>query len=68
MVSDQGYLLGVVVEVEATSCKVMNVLHPNFNAAGVISRTRDNGILNGNTDLRRGRPVHPDQSGARTET
>ncbi len=49
VVSDQGYLLGVVVEAEPTSCKVMTVLHPNFNAAGVVSRTRDNGILNGNT-------------------
>ena len=49
VVSDQGYLLGMVVEAEPTSCKVMNVLHPNFNAAGVVSRTRENGILNGNT-------------------
>ena len=49
VVSDEGYLLGVVVEVEATSCKVMTILHPNFNAAGVVSRTRENGILNGNT-------------------
>lgn len=49
VVSDQGYLLGMVVEVEPTSCKVMTILHPNFNAAGVVSRTRENGILNGNT-------------------
>ena len=49
VVSDQGYLLGMVVEAEPTSCKVMTILHPNFNAAGVVSRTRDNGILNGNT-------------------
>lgn len=49
VVSDQGYLLGMVVEAEPTSCKVMTVLHPNFNAAGVVSRTRENGILNGNT-------------------
>ena len=35
VVSDQGYLLGMVVEAEPTSCKVMTVLHPNFNAAGV---------------------------------
>ena len=50
VVSDQGYLLGMVVEVEATSCKVMTILHPNFNAAGVVSRTRDNGIITGNAD------------------
>ena len=40
VVSDQGYLLGMVVEAEPTSCKVMAILHPNFNAAGVVSRTR----------------------------
>ena len=48
VISDKGYLLGVVVEADATSCKVMTILHPNFNAAGVVSRTRENGILNGN--------------------
>ena len=52
VVSDQGYLLGMVVEVEPTSCKVMTILHPNFNAAGVVSRTRDNGIVTG-------RPEYP---------
>ena len=49
VISDRGYLLGMVVEAEPTSCKVMTILHPNFNAAGVVSRTRENGILNGNT-------------------
>lgn len=50
IISDRGYLLGVVVEVDATSCKVMNILHPSFNAAGVISRTRENGIITGSAD------------------
>ena len=50
IVSDRGYLLGVVVEVDATSCKVMTILHPSFNAAGVISRTRENGIITGSAD------------------
>ena len=50
VVSDQGYLLGMVVEVEPTSCKVMTILHPNFNAAGVVSRTRDNGIVTGSSE------------------
>ena len=50
IISDRGYLLGVVVEVEATSCKVMTILHPSFNAAGVISRTRENGIITGSAD------------------
>ena len=48
--SDEGYLLGVVTEVDLTSCKVMTILHPRFNAAGVVSRTRDNGIITGSAD------------------
>lgn len=50
IISDRGYLLGVVVEVDATSCKVMTILHPSFNAAGVISRMRENGIITGSAD------------------
>ena len=50
IISDRGYLLGVVVEVDATSCKVMTILHPSFNAAGVISRTRENCIITGSAD------------------
>ena len=50
IISERGYLLGVVVEVDATSCKVMTILHPSFNAAGVISRTRENGIITGSAD------------------
>ena len=50
VISDKGYLLGVVVEADATSCKVMTILHPSFNAAGVISRTRENGIVTGSAD------------------
>ena len=50
IISDRGYLPGVVVEVDATSCKVMTILHPSFNAAGVISRTRENGIITGSAD------------------
>ena len=50
VISDRGYLLGMVVEADPTSCKVMTILHPSFNAAGVVSRTRENGIINGSTD------------------
>ena len=50
VISDKGYLVGVVVEADATSCKVMTILHPSFNAAGVVSRTRENGILSGSAD------------------
>ena len=48
--SDEGYLLGVVTEVDLTSCKVMTILHPSFNAAGVVSHTRDNGIITVSAD------------------
>ena len=48
--SDEGYLLGVVREADLTSCKIMTILHPSFNAAGVVSRTRDNGIITGSAD------------------
>ena len=47
VVSDEGYLLGVVIEADLTSCKVLTILHPSFNASVVVSRTRDNGILTG---------------------
>ena len=50
VISDEGYLLGVVREADLTSCKVMTILHPSFNAAGVISRTRENGIITGSAD------------------
>ena len=40
----------MVVEAGPTSCKVMTILHPSFNAAGVVSRTRDNGIITGSSD------------------
>ena len=50
VISDKGYLIGMVVEADTTSCKVMTILHPNFNAAGVVSRTRDNGIVTGSSE------------------
>ena len=53
VISDRGYLLGMVVEADPTSCKVMTILHPSFNAAGVVSRTRENGILCTLTNLER---------------
>jgi rod shape-determining protein MreC len=49
VISDDGYLVGTVVEANLTSCRVLTILHPSFNAAGVISRTRDNGILTGDS-------------------
>ena len=35
VISDKGYLIGMVVEADTTSCKVMTILHPSFSAAGV---------------------------------
>ena len=40
----------MVREADLTSCKIMTILHPSFNAAGVVSRTRDNGIITGSAD------------------
>ena len=48
--SAEVYMLGVVTDVDLPSCKVMTILHPSFNAAGVVSRTRDNGIITGSAD------------------
>ena len=39
VISDEGYLLGVVREADLTSCKVMTILHPSFNAAGLARST-----------------------------
>ncbi len=47
VVSDQGYLVGIVLEAGINSSKVITILSPSLNAAGVVSRTRDNGILTG---------------------
>ena len=47
VIDDEGQLLGTVIEADLTSCRVLTILHPSFNAAGVVSRTRDNGILTG---------------------
>lgn len=47
VISDDGYLVGTVIEASLTSCKILTILHPSFSAAAAISRTRDNGILSG---------------------
>ena len=47
VIDDEGQLLGTVIEADLTSCRVLTILHPSFNAAGVVSRTWDNGILTG---------------------
>ena len=47
VIDDQGRLLGTVIEAGLTSSRVLTLLHPSFNAAGVVSRTWDNGIITG---------------------
>ena len=47
VIDDEGRLLGTVIEAGLTSCRVLTILHPSFNAAGVVSRTWDNGIVTG---------------------
>jgi rod shape-determining protein MreC len=49
VVSNDGYLVGIVQEADVSSCKVLTILHPSFAAASVVSRTRDNGILCGDS-------------------
>lgn len=49
VVSNDGYLVGVVQEVNVSSCKVLPILHPGFAAAAAVSRTRDSGILCGDS-------------------
>ncbi len=50
VISEDGCLVGTVIEADLTSCKVLTILHPSFNAAGMVSRTRDNGIISGSSD------------------
>ena len=50
VLSDDGYLVGIVREAGLTNCKIMTILHPSFAAAAAISRTRDNGILAGDAN------------------
>lgn len=49
VVSDQGYLVGRVLELGPSSSKVMTILQPGSYAASVVSRTRDSGNLNGSS-------------------
>lgn len=49
VISADGCLVGTVLEADLTSSKILTILHPSFNAAGMVSRTRDNGILSGDS-------------------
>ncbi len=49
VISADGCLVGIVLEADLTSSKILTILHPSFSAAGMVSRTRDNGILSGDS-------------------
>ncbi len=49
VISEDGCLVGVVLEADLTSSKILTILHPSFSAAGMVSRTRDNGIIGGDS-------------------
>ncbi|MDQ5983351.1 MAG: Cell shape-determining protein MreC [Eubacteriales bacterium SKADARSKE-1] len=42
-------LIGRVTSISGTSCKVSTILSPNFKAGVIDTRTRDSGVLVGNT-------------------
>lgn len=50
VVSDNGYLVGHVIEANHASSKVVTILSPSVKASGVVSRTRDNGTLTGSAE------------------
>ncbi|MFI3169952.1 MAG: rod shape-determining protein MreC [Faecalibacterium sp.] len=49
VISADGCLVGTVLEADLTSSKILTILHPSFSAAGMVSRTRDNGIIGGDS-------------------
>ena len=51
VVSEHGYLVGMVLDATYTSAKVVTILNPALNVSGMISRTRDNGLVTGSDAL-----------------
>lgn len=49
VISDDGYLVGRVLDAGPTSSKVMSILQPGSYVACIVSRTRDSGNLNGDS-------------------
>lgn len=49
VISDNGYLVGRVLDAGPTSSKVMSILQPGSYVACIVSRTRDSGNLNGDS-------------------
>ena len=51
VVSEHGYLVGMVLDSTYTSAKVVTILNPTLNVSGMVSRTRDNGLVTGHDQL-----------------
>ncbi len=51
VVSEHGYLVGMVLDSTYTSAKVVTILNPALNVACMVSRTRDNGLVTGSDVL-----------------
>lgn len=51
VLSEQGFVVGCVDTVQPLSCTVMTLLDPDLNIACLVSSTRENGILCGDTAL-----------------
>ena len=49
VISDDGYLVGRVLDAGPTFSKVMTILQPGSYVACIVSRTRDSGNLNGDS-------------------
>ncbi len=50
VIGTDGSLIGIVVEANLTSSRILTILHPSFSAAAMVSRTRDNGIVAGSSE------------------
>ena len=51
VVSEHGYLVGMVLDSTYTSAKVVTILNPALNVSGMVSRTRDSGLVTGHDQL-----------------
>lgn len=47
VISEHGYLVGMVLDATFTSSKIVTILNPTLNASAMVSRTRDSGLVTG---------------------
>lgn len=50
VISSTRSLIGQVIEVGPNWCKVITVIDPSINAAAIVSRTRDTGVITGSPE------------------